>query len=187
MNVRTLCLAILNLGDSTGYKIRKLSTEGHFTHFVDASYGSIYPALNKLEGDGLVISREEIQVGKPARKVYSITDAGRQAFAEALTKPVGKDIFKSEFLLLAMCAEIMQPAHVTRAIDAHLTYLNSELDIIEEARGSVDALGADWVAEYGCTCIQASIDYIIANRAKLEAIAGTGEKNLSDSAAIAAE
>ena len=184
MNVRTLCLAILNLGDSTGYEIRKLSTEGHFTHFVDASYGSIYPALNKMEADELVTSREEMQPGKPARKVYSITDAGRDAFAEALTKPVGKDIFKSEFLLLAMCAELMQPAHVTRAIEAHLIFLNGELDIIEEARGSVDMGGANWVADYGRTCVQASIDYLQNNRAALEALAGS---RLTAPVAVAAE
>ncbi|MFD0915718.1 helix-turn-helix transcriptional regulator [Pseudahrensia aquimaris] len=187
MNVRTLCLAILNLGDSTGYEIRKLSTEGHFTHFVDASYGSIYPALNKLEVDGMVTSREEIQVGKPARKVYSITDQGRAAFAEALTRPVGKDVFKSEFLLLAMNAEIMDPAHVVRAINAQIDYLTSELAIIDEAQGSVDMEGADWVAEYGRTCIQVSIDYIKAHRGSLEAIAGKRFGEYANQAAIAAE
>ena len=80
MNVRTLCLAILYFGDATGYEIRKLSTEGKYSYFVEASYGAIYPALAKLEKDGLVTCRIEAVEGKPSRKVYSITDAGRNEF-----------------------------------------------------------------------------------------------------------
>ena len=76
MNVRTICLAILYDGDSTGYEIRKLSVEGEYSYFVDASYGAIYPALAKLEADKLVTSRVEQQDGKPAKKIYSLTPLG---------------------------------------------------------------------------------------------------------------
>lgn len=185
MNVRTLCLAILGGGDSTGYEIRKLVSDGHFSHFGDASFGSIYPALNKMEADGLVVSREEQQEGKPNRKVFSITDAGREEFLVALSKPAQKDIFKSEFLLLAMCAELMQPAHVTRAIEMQIAFLKSELEIIESAVAEVDFAGADWVANYGRACLTSGLDYINENRGKLEAIAGTGLP--SPEAMIAAE
>jgi len=37
MNARTLCLAILNFGEATGYEIRKQSIEGDFGYFVDTS------------------------------------------------------------------------------------------------------------------------------------------------------
>lgn len=174
MNVRTLCLAILGGGDATGYEIRKLVSDGHFSHFGDASFGSIYPALNKMENDGLVVSREEQQEGKPNRKVFSITDAGRQEFLVALSKPAQKDIFKSEFLLLAMCAELMQPAHVTRAIDMQIDYLKSEIAIIDSAVAEVDFAGADWVADYGRSCLAQGLNYIENNRARLEEIAGSG-------------
>ena len=77
MNVRTICLAILFEGESTGYEIRKLSVEGEYSYFVDASFGAIYPALQKLEADKLVTSRVEQQDGKPAKKIYVITELGR--------------------------------------------------------------------------------------------------------------
>ncbi len=185
MNVRTLCLAILNAGDSTGYEIRKLVTDGYFSHFVDASYGSIYPALNRLETEGLVTSREELQAGKPARKVYSIADEGREAFVDALSTPARKDNFKSEFLLLAMCAELMKPAHLTRAIDAQIEYLKGELEIIDAAVEETDMLGGDWVANYGRACLQSGLNYITENRSELEALAGLGRAARSD--VIAAE
>ncbi len=173
MNVRTLCLAILGCGDSTGYEIRKLVTDGHFSHFVDASFGSIYPALTRMENEELVVSREEQQDGKPNRKVYSVTDAGREEFLAALSRPAQKDIFKSEFLLLAMCAELMRPEDVRSAIDLQIDYLNYELEIIETAMRSVDLKAKDWVGDYGRTCLTTSLNYIMDNRAELEAIAGT--------------
>jgi len=53
MSVRGLCLAILSYGDATGYEIRKESTEGRFSYFDDASFGSIYPALAAQYGAAL--------------------------------------------------------------------------------------------------------------------------------------
>ena len=72
MNVRTLCLSILYEGEATGYEIRRMSVEGECSYFVEASYGSIYPALSKLEDEGLVSSRVEPQEGKPAKKVVVV-------------------------------------------------------------------------------------------------------------------
>ncbi|MEM9732712.1 MAG: PadR family transcriptional regulator [Pseudomonadota bacterium] len=177
MNVRTLCLAILSQGDSTGYEIRKLVSDGHFSHFVDASFGSIYPALTKMEAEGLVVSKEERQDGKPNRKVYSICDAGRAAFVQALSEPAQKDIFKSQFLLLAMCAEMMEPADVRRAIDQQIIRLETELNQIEEEVQAVDLAGAEWVANYGRACLGQGLSYIKANRHQLEAVAGSGRQD----------
>ncbi|MBZ0218286.1 MAG: PadR family transcriptional regulator, partial [Fimbriimonadaceae bacterium] len=100
MNVRTLCLGILNFEEATGYEIKKLSVEGRFSHFIDASFGSIYPALTRLCDEGLVNVRVEQQEGKPARKVYSITDAGRAEFIASLNEAPAPDKIKSEFLFL---------------------------------------------------------------------------------------
>ena len=71
MSVRTLCLAILNFGDATGYEIRKLSTEGKFRYFIEASFGSIYPTLARLEAEGLVTecARSPCRASRRARSI----------------------------------------------------------------------------------------------------------------------
>src|SRR5260221_12359481 len=101
MNVRTVCLAILYDGEATGYAIRQLLVEGEYSYFIDASFGSIYPALAKLDADGLVTSHVEQQDGKPAKKIYAVTAAGRRAFIQSLFEKLGDDEFRSEFLLFA--------------------------------------------------------------------------------------
>ena len=150
MNVRTLCLSILYEGEATGYEIRRLCVEGECSYFIEASFGSIYPALAKLEDESLVTSRTEQQSGKPAKKVYSITEAGRTAFAEELAGPLGEDVFRSPFLLFARFAHILPRELVEaraneflqRTIDGH-----RKLEEAFEARSST--AGDTWVINYG--------------------------------------
>lgn len=174
MNVRTLCLAILYCGDATGYEIKKMSVEGKYSHFVDASFGSIYPALAKLEADEAVTVREEPQPGKPARKIYSITDVGRRMFIEALQEVPGRDVFRSGFLLVSMFAELLPPEQVAKAVEARLADLQAEIDHLEEVAEETENPGVAWTVRYGATCLRASADYLRTHRAELEKIAAAG-------------
>ena len=87
MDVRTICLAILTRGDATGYEIKKLFEEGGYRHFVEASFGSIYPALTALAGDGLVTCTAVPQDGRPDKKVYHLTSRGRLELLRAVDLP----------------------------------------------------------------------------------------------------
>lgn len=171
MNIRTLCLAILNFGQATGYEIKKMSSDSHYAYFVDASFGSIYPALSKLEVEGCLTSREEREPGKPARKVYSITDQGRMELATHMAEPPKKDIFKSEFLLIAMCAEMLDKNTVRRAIDLRISQLEEELEFINQSRESTEHQGTLWIADYGYFCQKNCLEYLIKNRNELESLA----------------
>lgn len=173
MNVRTLCLGILNFEDATGYEIRKMSIDGKYSHFVDASYGSIYPALTKLETEGLVTCREETQPGKPARKIYSIAAAGREELIKALQEPPSPDVFRSEFLMIAISAEMLPREAVTRAIDTHREQLQQELTMIEQIEENSAHPSFLWAARYGMHCMSQSIKFLDETRAELEACAGT--------------
>src|SRR3546814_665287 len=57
MDAKTLCLGVLSRGAASGYEIKKAFEEGPFSHFHQASFGSIYPTLNALSADGLVAVR----------------------------------------------------------------------------------------------------------------------------------
>ena len=150
MNVRTLCLSILYDGDASGYDIRRMCTEGNFAYFVEASYGSIYPALARLETEGLLTSRTEHQDGKPARKVYSITEAGKAAFAAELSEPLGEDMFRSPFLLFARFAHILPRDLVEQRCKEFLERTISGRQQLDRAPTEHDCGPADlWVINYG--------------------------------------
>ena len=83
MDVKTVCLGMLTDGDASGYDLKK-HFECSFGHFFPAGYGSIYPALATLARNGLVEFEEIPQDGKPDRKVYSITEKGREELMRGL-------------------------------------------------------------------------------------------------------
>jgi PadR family transcriptional regulator PadR len=59
-----------------GYQITKelqMRSEGYF----ELEQGTLYPALHRLERDGLVESRWEVVEDGPSRKYYYLTDKGR--------------------------------------------------------------------------------------------------------------
>jgi PadR family transcriptional regulator PadR len=77
-NTPTLILAVLEEMPRHGYAIAR-EIERRSKDALSLGEGSLYPALRALETDGLVVSAWETQGGGgPARKVYSLTDAGRK-------------------------------------------------------------------------------------------------------------
>ena len=183
MNVRTLCLAILSFGESTGYEIKKQSVEGKFSYFVEASFGSIYPALARLEADGYVTSRQEIHAGKPPRKIYEITEAGRAALAEELSEPPGRDVFRSEFLLIAMCAKSLPQHVVTGAIEARIQAIEEEVEQLRHIVAELDDEAAVWTAQFGVTCKAQALENLRKTRGELEKLAGSRLANATANAA----
>ena len=122
MDVKTICLGVLSLGDATGYEIRKTFEDGPFSHFFDASYGSIYPALGKLLADGLVTLSEAEPSGRSDKKVYSLTDAGHAALRAALAEQPGRDRVRSEYLVHLFFAHLMEPRDACRVFDDYLAH-----------------------------------------------------------------
>ncbi|MCR4435554.1 MAG: PadR family transcriptional regulator [Clostridiales bacterium] len=76
--------------DMSGYDIKQNMNNAKF---FNASFGSIYPALKKMEAEGLIKSKEIVEGGK-YKKIYSLNEAGRDRFLEWLQKP--PDIVKSD-------------------------------------------------------------------------------------------
>ena len=172
MNVRTLCLSILYEGEATGYEIRRLCTDGECSYFIEASFGSIYPALAKLEDDGLVTSRIEPQDGKPAKKIYSITEAGRQAFANQLAEPLGEDLFRSPFLLFARFANILPRNLVEQRTQEFLERNAEKRRRLEEVLAEHGSNAADsWVINYGLAVMAVAEQHVRAHMHELIALA----------------
>ncbi|CAN5477882.1 hypothetical protein BH09ACT4_BH09ACT4_25270 [soil metagenome] len=80
-DIRTAILAALAEEPMHGYQIIQ-AIEARTGGAWKPSPGSIYPTLQLLADEGLVTAE---QVGE--RKVYSLTDAGREAAAESATGP----------------------------------------------------------------------------------------------------
>ena len=161
MNIRTLCLGILSYKEATGYEIKKMVEDGMFSHFIDASYGSIYPALTQMQSEGLLSVRAEEQAGKPDKKVYAITERGRAALAEALDVLPHPDKFKSEFLFQMLLINLLSGERLAAIYDARLGELNGELARIKGCFSAESGnVGQRFVNGYGQAVVSAAVKYL---------------------------
>ncbi|MFE3219893.1 PadR family transcriptional regulator [Streptomyces antimycoticus] len=78
-----LLMAVLEQGPLHGYAIIT-AVQQRSGGVLDLRTGTIYPALNKLEGLGLLTSSWE-SVGERRRRCYQLTDTGRRSLAEERT------------------------------------------------------------------------------------------------------
>src|SRR5690606_31134512 len=114
MDVKTLCLGVLSRGEASGYEIKKAFQEGAFSHFHQASFGSIYPALNALAAEGLVAVRAQAQDKRPDKKIYSLAPKGQTALLAALMAPPAPDAMRSDFLFILFFAQHLPAARVAQ-------------------------------------------------------------------------
>lgn len=158
MDVKTLCLGLLSQGEASGYDLKK-TFETRFRHFFVAGYGSIYPALAELARASFVECRNEPQDGRPDRKVYRITPAGRARFTERLRRINPQHRLRSEFLAVLYFAELLPAERPSELLADRLSQLRDVLADIEQAPRP-DAPGARFVAGFGAAVARAAVDYI---------------------------
>ena len=168
MDVRTICLGILTRGDATGYEIKKLFEEDGYQHFIEASFGSIYPALNRLTEEGLVSVREEAQQKRPDRKVYSITQSGRTAFLAALMKPLPEDKHRSPFVFAMLFSHLLPPERVRALLDEYIRQSRAKLGQIAEHDPQHTAPGERFVMGLGRAIYVAMLEFLENHRTGLE-------------------
>lgn len=80
-------LGFLEYGPMSGYDLKKLFDQS-IVHFWSATQSHIYKALENLEKDGMAESQVIPQEGKPNRKQYQITDAGRTELRRWVSTPL---------------------------------------------------------------------------------------------------
>lgn len=170
MDVKTVCLGMLTDGAASGYDLKK-QFESTFGHFFSAGYGSIYPALSSLASDGMVDCEEIRQQGKPDRKVYRITDAGREHLLAALDKPAPSHKVRSEFLATMCFAHLMSGEQIRSVLAHRLDEIGQYLEMFEtfEAEEAAESQpGMRFVCGCGKAVMQAMQDYIEKHGHKLD-------------------
>ena len=86
MSHQYLILGLLADEPMTGYDIKKRVVSA-LSMATSASYGTLYPTLHKLLKEGSVEVQEIPQVSRPSKKVYSITDQGKEVLRGWLQQP----------------------------------------------------------------------------------------------------
>lgn len=168
MDVKTLCLGILAEQDRTGYEIKRYCEEV-FRHFFLAGFGSIYPALAELRRAGLVrltggAQPSATRQGRPDKKVYGITPAGRSALAAELLATVPSHKVRSSFLTLMYFAHLMPPEAVDQKLGQMIQSFEATVEGELASFGANEAWrdltpGQRFALGYGRTVLGAALAY----------------------------
>jgi PadR family transcriptional regulator AphA len=124
-------LGILMTGPKHGYELHGYMS-ARMNEFWHLSMSQIYALLKRLEREGCIISNQEWQENRPAKKIFSLTQTGKRRFLSWVQSPVEhvRD-FRIEFM-----------AKVFFIHELHLRQGNSlidrQIEVLEQKRGGIE-------------------------------------------------
>ncbi|KRF02421.1 hypothetical protein ASG89_24420 [Paenibacillus sp. Soil766] len=91
-------LSLLTKNSRSGYELMQ-----HIQPFWSAKHSQIYPLLAQLEQKGHVAFVHVLQSDKPDKKVYSITEQGKDALRGWIAEPTDEPVTRDELALKMYC------------------------------------------------------------------------------------
>lgn len=96
--------------------------------FWSATHQQIYRVLGRMEADGWVSAETVVQQGRPDKKVYGVTPAGRAALADWLAAPTPMSPLRSDLAVKLRGASWGDREAVLDSVRAHLADHQARLD-----------------------------------------------------------
>lgn len=134
-------LGLIARRPQSGYDIAA-QLKAPVANFWTARLSQIYPELARLEGDGLVSVEVVPQEGRPAKKIYRLTAAGKRALAEWVVTPPEPSPPRDELLLKTYALPFADPK------DAAPMY-GERAEAAEKAQLHYESVIAKIVREHG--------------------------------------
>ncbi|MCU7825389.1 PadR family transcriptional regulator [Kitasatospora sp. DSM 101779] len=123
--MRLPLLALLAKEPAHGYELKQALEQTFGAAYPRANIGQVYVTLGRLEKAGLIEGRDVAQDGKPDKRVYAITDTGRQEVAKWLSEPSEGPRVRDEFFLkLVLAPETQLADRLTLINNQRRHYLN---------------------------------------------------------------
>jgi DNA-binding PadR family transcriptional regulator len=105
--VRHAVLALLADVPAHGYEIKRALEERFGTVIAPLNAGQVYMTLQRLQRDELVADDAVAQSGRPDKRVYRLTPAGREALNEWLGAPSAPTKLRDDFFMKLVLAQSM--------------------------------------------------------------------------------
>jgi DNA-binding PadR family transcriptional regulator len=140
MSVRNAILGLLEQKPRHGYELHDAFEAVVGGEQVwDVKPAQIYTTLTRLEKGGLVAEQSAQQDGGPEKRIYAITQSGRQALQEWFYSPVASRHQRDEFFLKLMMSLVTGEANPRRVIYVQRASLYRDLHDLTVQRGEADS------------------------------------------------
>lgn len=136
MSLPHALLGLIHYGPATGYEL-KATFDNSIHFFWNATLPQIYRTLSQMEEKGWLTLKVEHQNGKPSRKVYDVTKAGREEFKRWLNEPPEMPELRNAMLIRIFFGNHMQPSQFAAHLKAWREHHENLLKRYEEEVPSV--------------------------------------------------
>ncbi|HET7654174.1 MAG TPA: PadR family transcriptional regulator [Acidimicrobiales bacterium] len=127
-------LGLLSFGrELSGYDLKKWADNSLRFFYWSPAASQIYSELRRLEKLGYATSTVARQDDLRNKRVYSITETGRQALEAWLREPPEPTVLKHPTMLRVWLGHVEQPDRLTKVLDAHRADLTEQLDAARHA------------------------------------------------------
>jgi DNA-binding PadR family transcriptional regulator len=142
-------LGLLSFGQElSGYDLKKWADHSLRFFFWSPAISQIYSELRRLESLGYVTSRVVAKDDTRSRRLYRITDEGRQWLAHWLvSEPADVPVLKHPTILRVWLGHLIEPAALRQAVVEHRERVEAQLEEVREDRRVVAANDAMAYAE----------------------------------------
>ena len=127
MSLEYAILGYLNNCPSSGYDLKR-ALDKAIRHFWPADQSQIYKSLARLAENALATVEVVPQDGRPNRKVYHITEAGRAALLSWLSSPPDSEEIRQPFLIQVFFSGLLSDEEVISVLEAKAKELRRTLD-----------------------------------------------------------
>ncbi|MDQ0990237.1 PadR family transcriptional regulator [Streptomyces sp. V3I7] len=168
--MRLALLALLARGPAHGYELKLALEQLLGAAYPQPNVGQIYVTLGRLEKAGLIEGEEVEQSGRPNKKPYHLTDAGREAlhawYEETADEPRVRDEF---FMKLALARQTGLADQITLINKQRRQYLNTMRNLSKLAAAeNRDNRIAHLLIEGAMLHLQADLDWLERCQEELE-------------------
>ncbi|MCQ4041408.1 PadR family transcriptional regulator [Streptantibioticus rubrisoli] len=102
--MRLPLLALLAKEPAHGYELKQALEQTFGAAYPQPNIGQIYVTLGRLEKNGLIKGQDIDQSNRPNKRVYEITDAGREELAAWFAEPTEGPRVRDEFFMKLVLA-----------------------------------------------------------------------------------
>ena len=172
MTPNAVTWAVLGLVASkprSGYDIKRI-VDKTIRHFWAASYGQIYPELKRLEEAGW-ITGDDVPNGGRARRVFSITDAGRDALNGWFGGIETRIELRDESLLRLFFADLLPPDYALGLLGGRREGYRQMLEYLrglDDGSGVPDPPYVDLVYRWGLEYCEWGIEWCDRHLSRLQ-------------------
>jgi PadR family transcriptional regulator AphA len=153
-------LGILMTGPKYGYELHGyVSTQ--MNQFWDLSMSQVYALLKRIENDGVVVSQEELQERRPAKKIFTLTPSGRERFLDWVCSPVEhvRDM-RIEFTAKLFFIRELRLTQGLTLIDKQIEALEEKLQVIESSKDKISDEFQSLLYSFKASQTTAALDWL---------------------------